>query len=97
MDTDHNHVFAKVRDKLAISKHAAEIFDGKRFNLRTLNEMEGRKQYQTGTSPRFAALENFSDGKDTNRASENIKQNTKISEKDSLGLYELKHHKPRFD
>jgi hypothetical protein len=65
MDTDHYHVFAKVRDKLAISKHAAENFDGERFNLRTLNEMEFRKQYQTDTSHRFAALRNFSDGKDT--------------------------------
>jgi len=29
---------------LAVSKQAAQIFDGERFNLRRLNELEVRKQ-----------------------------------------------------
>jgi len=42
-------------------------------------------------------LENLSDGEDINRAWQNIKENIKTSAKESLGLYELKQHKPWFD
>ena len=55
---------ANVRERLAISKQAAQKFDGKRFNLRKLNELEVRKQYQIEISNRFAALENLSDSED---------------------------------
>jgi hypothetical protein len=48
-------------------------------------------------SNRSAALENFSDSTDINRAWENIKENLKTSAKESLGLHELKQHKPWFD
>jgi hypothetical protein len=34
------------------------MFDGERFNLRKLNELEDRKQYQTENSNRLAALDN---------------------------------------
>jgi len=44
-DTDHYLVVAKVRERLAVSKQAAQTFDVDRFNLRTLSEMEVRKQY----------------------------------------------------
>ena len=37
------------------------------------------------------------DNEDINRYWENIKENIKISVKESLGLYELKQHKPWFD
>jgi len=67
---------------------------GERFNLRKLNELEARKQYQIEITTRFAALENLSDGEDINRAWENIKENIKTSAEESLGLYELKQHKP---
>ena len=43
-DTDHYTVVAKVREKLAVSKQAAQKFDGERFNLGKLNELEVRKQ-----------------------------------------------------
>jgi hypothetical protein len=36
-------VVAKVRKRLEVSKHKAEKFDGKRFNLRKLSEPEVRK------------------------------------------------------
>ena len=42
-------------------------------------------------------MENLSDSEDINRAWENIKKNIKSSAKDSLGLHELKGHKPWFD
>jgi len=83
--------------RLAASKQEAQKFDGERFNLRKLNGLEVRKQYPIEIRKRFAALENFSDGKDINRAWENIKKNIKTSAKVSLGLHELKQHKPWFD
>ena len=42
-------------------------------------------------------MKNLSDDKDINRAWENIKENIKTSTKESLGLHELKQHKPWFD
>ena len=95
-DTDHFKVVAKVRERLAVSKQAAQQFDGKRFNLRKLNELEVMKQYQMKSWNRSATLENLSDSKDINRAWENIKDNIKTSDKESLGLFELKQHKHWF-
>ena len=46
---------------MAVSKQAAQKFDGKRFNLRKLYELEVRKQYQMEIPNRFAALEKLSD------------------------------------
>jgi hypothetical protein len=42
-------------------------------------------------------LENLSDDEDINRVWENIQENIKTSTKKSLGLRELKQHKPWFD
>jgi endonuclease/exonuclease/phosphatase family metal-dependent hydrolase len=36
-DTDHYLVVAKFRERLAVSKQAAQKFDGERFNFRNLN------------------------------------------------------------
>ena len=69
----------------------------KRYNLRKLNELEVRKQYQIQITNRFTALENLSDDEDINRAWENIKENIKTSARESLRLHELKQHKPWFD
>ena len=95
--TDHPLVVAKVRESLAVTKQAAQKFDGERFNLRKLNELEVMKQYHIEITNRFAALENLRDGEDINRAWENIKDNIKTSAKESLDLHELKQHKPCFD
>jgi hypothetical protein len=54
-------VVARVRERLAVRKQAAQKFDGERFNLRKLNEREVRKQYQIEITNRFAALENLND------------------------------------
>jgi len=48
----------------AVSKRAAQKFDGETFNLRKLNELEVRNQYQIEIMNRCAALENLSDGED---------------------------------
>jgi hypothetical protein len=80
-DTDHYLVVARVSERLAVSKTAAQNSDGERFNLRKLHELEVRKQYQIEISNRFAALENFSDSEGINRTLENIKENIKSSVK----------------
>ena len=96
-DTDHYLVISNVRERLAVSKQTAQMFHRQRFNLRKLNELEVRKQNQTEITNRFAALENLNEDKDVNRTWENIKGNIKTSAKESLGLHELKQHKPWFD
>ena len=70
-------VVANVRERLEVNKQAAPKFDGERFNLSKLNELEVRKQYQIEITNRFAALENLIDSEDINRAWENIKENIK--------------------
>jgi len=45
-DADHYLVIEKVRERLAVGKLAAWRFHRPRFNLRKLNELEVRKQYQ---------------------------------------------------
>jgi hypothetical protein len=62
-----------------------------RFNLKNLKEVEGMEQFHDEVSNRFAALE------DLDSAWETIRENTKISAKESLGYFELKMHKPWFD
>jgi ribulose bisphosphate carboxylase small subunit len=96
LNTSHYLVVVNVRERLAVSKQAAQKFDVERFKFRKLNELEVRKQYQTEISKGFAALENLSDSENINTAWENMKENIKTS-KESLGLYELKRHKSWFD
>jgi hypothetical protein len=70
-----------------------------RFNPRKLNEIESKEKYRAEISNtrRFADLENLDTEVDVNGAWEAIRENIKISAKDSLGYYELKKHKPWFD
>ena len=42
-DTDHYLVVVKVRERLGVRKQTAQNSDGKRFNLRKLNDLEVRK------------------------------------------------------
>ena len=48
-DTDHCLVVGEVRERLAVSKEAAQNFYVERVYLRKVNELEVRKQYQTKT------------------------------------------------
>jgi len=74
-------VVVKVREILTVCKKAAQKFDGEIFNLRNLNVLEVRKQYQIKITSGFAALENLSDCEDINMAWENIKEIIKTSAK----------------
>jgi len=44
-DTNHYLMVAEIRERLAVSKQAAQKFDEERLNLRKLNKLEVRKQY----------------------------------------------------
>ncbi|PNF34106.1 hypothetical protein B7P43_G01139 [Cryptotermes secundus] len=92
-DTDHYLVVAKVRERLAVSKQTTHRIHMERFNLKKVNEVEGKELYRVEISNRFAALENLDTEADVNKAWETIK----MSAKESLGYYELKKHKTRFD
>ena len=85
-DTDHCLVVAKLRERLAVSKEATQMFDVEKFNLRTPNDLEDK------ISSISAALENLSTSEGISRFWENIKENIKTSAKESLGLYKLKQH-----
>ncbi|PNF33543.1 hypothetical protein B7P43_G17402 [Cryptotermes secundus] len=95
--TDHYLVVAKVRERLAVSKQTAHRVHMERFNLKKLNEVEGKEQFRFEISNRFAALENLDTEVDIRKTWETIRENIKMSAKNSLGYYELKKHKPWFD
>jgi hypothetical protein len=68
-----------------------------RFNLKKSNEVEDREQYRVEISNRFSLFESLDTEVDINRAWETVRENIKISAKESLGYYELKKHKPWFN
>jgi hypothetical protein len=45
-DTDHYLLVSKVRERLAVSKRAAEKIDMERFSVKNLNEGDVKGQYQ---------------------------------------------------
>jgi hypothetical protein len=90
-------VVVKVRERLAVRKQAVHKFDVQGFNHRNLSELEVTRQCQIKISNRFSPLENLNDSDGINRDWENIKEYIETSVKESLGLYELKQYKPRFE
>jgi hypothetical protein len=58
-DTGHYLVAAKVGNRLAVSKQAARRLDVEKFNLRKLDELEVRKQYQIEITNSSAGFENI--------------------------------------
>jgi hypothetical protein len=95
-DTDHCLVLAKVGERLAVNKQRSHILHMERFNLKKLNEVEGKDQYRVEVLNRFAAFEDLDAGVEINSAWEMIRENIKFSAKGSLGYCELKKHKPWF-
>jgi len=84
-------------ERLAVCKQAAQKVEVGRFNFRQKSEMEIRKQYQIEITKRFAALGNLRDSWDIDRAWENIEEDITTSIGESIGLCELKQHRPCFD
>jgi hypothetical protein len=78
-----------VRERLAVNKQRSQRFNIERFNL--------KKQFRVEVSNRFAAFEYLDAEVDINNAWETIRENIKISAKESLGYFELKKHEQWFD
>jgi hypothetical protein len=72
---------AKVRERLPVNKQSLQRFDMERFNLKTLNDVEGKEQFRIEVSNRFAALEDLNAEVEINSAWETIRENIKISVK----------------
>jgi hypothetical protein len=68
-----------------------------RFNLKKLNEVEGKEKYRDEVSNRFAALKDLDAEVEINTIWETIREDINISAKETLGNYELKNYKPWFD
>jgi hypothetical protein len=90
-------VVSKIRERLAVSKGAAQKIDTERFNVKKLDEGAVKEEYQVTIRNKFAALENLVDSGDINRAWYNIRENIKSSAKESLGYCESRHRKQWFD
>jgi len=48
--------------RVSAGKQTAKKFDKERFNVKNLNDVEVKEQYQVKISNRFAALENLGGG-----------------------------------
>jgi hypothetical protein len=59
---------AEVRERLAVSKQITHRVHTERFNLRKLNEVEGKEQYRVPISNIFAVLGHLDTEVDINRA-----------------------------
>jgi hypothetical protein len=68
-----------------------------RFNLKKLNNAEGKEQFRVEVSNKFAALKDLDAEVEINSAWEMISESIKISAKESLGYFEFKKYKPWFD
>jgi hypothetical protein len=84
-DTEHYLVVAKVGERLAVSKRAAQKIDTERFDVKMLNEGEVKEQYQVTIRNKFAALEILEDSGEIIRAWDNSRENIEISAKESVG------------
>jgi hypothetical protein len=71
-------VVAKVRERLAVSKQIMHRVHMEKFNLKKLNEKEGKEQYRVEISNKFAALENLDTKVNINGAWEIVRENKKF-------------------
>jgi hypothetical protein len=52
-------VVAKIRERIEVNKQRSRTFHTERFNLKKLNDEEGKEKYRIEVSNRFAALKNL--------------------------------------
>jgi hypothetical protein len=55
-DSDQYLVLTRVRERLAVNKQRSQRFQRESFNLKKLNDVEGKEQFRVEVSNRFAAL-----------------------------------------
>jgi hypothetical protein len=84
-DTGHNLVVAEFRERLAVNEQRSHSFHMVRFNVKKLNKAEGKEKYRIEVPNRFAALEDLDTEVEISSAWETIRENIKISTKESQG------------
>jgi hypothetical protein len=67
------------------------------FNLKKLNEVEGKERYHAEVSNRFAASEDLDTEVEINSVWRTIRENITISYKECQSYFKLKMHTPWFD
>jgi hypothetical protein len=60
-DTDHYLVVGKVRERVTVSKQAAQKIEMEKFNLKELKEVDVKEQYHFTIRNKSAALKNLED------------------------------------
>jgi hypothetical protein len=55
-NTDHYLVVAKIRERVAVDKQGSQKFHMRRFNLKNVNEVEGKEKYRVEVSNRFCSV-----------------------------------------
>jgi hypothetical protein len=73
-------VVVKVEERLVLCKRRSYIFDMERFNLKKLNDVEGKEQFRVEVSNRFSAVEDLDTEVEINSAWETNRENIQISE-----------------
>jgi hypothetical protein len=76
-------VVAKVRERLAVNKQRSQRFHMERFNLKKLNDVEGKEKFHVEISNRFAALEALDAEVQINSAWETIREYINFSQRES--------------
>jgi hypothetical protein len=66
-------VVAKVREGLAVNKQRSHSLHTERFNLKKLNDIEGKEQFRVEVSNRFVTLEDLDTEVKMNSAWETIR------------------------
>jgi hypothetical protein len=77
----------KFIERLAVSELTTHRVHMEGFNLKKLNEVEGKGQYRVEISNKFTALKNLDSEVDIKRACQTISENTNISSKESLNYF----------
>jgi hypothetical protein len=90
-------VLSELREGPAVNRQRSHKFLVERFNLKKLNEIEGKEHCCVEVSNRFTALEDLDAEVEINSDWETIRENIKVSAKECLGYFESKKHKPWFD
>jgi hypothetical protein len=81
--SDHYLVVAKVRKRLAVNKQRSHSLHTERFNLKKLNNVEGKEQFHVEVSNRFASLEDLDTEVEINNAWETIRVYKNFSQRES--------------
>jgi hypothetical protein len=79
--------FLDRRERLAVNKQRSYSLHTERLNFKKLIDVEGKEQFRVEVSNSFAALEDLDTEVEINSAWETIRENIKISAKESLGYF----------